>query len=194
MGHGKRINWGIVGTALTALTFALAAANVSLPYDANLAIAIAAGAAILVALGGGRRLIDGASRQFRGVVRRQVEAGKREAILRSCDHVVALLMALLGAPEDFEERRWFDVSRMMRDRDLLARYRKTVRAPCRDALAAMTPTLTPPARVSAVAAEPQNVRDLHSLLVWFVTARDRLRSAPEEGIELLPNDSSRSPI
>jgi hypothetical protein len=192
VGRGSRSDWGIVGAALTVLTCALVAAKVTLPYGANVAIAVGAGVAILVGLGWWQRLLAGAGTQVRRVVRRQLEAAKREAILRSCERVVALLVALVGAPEEFEERRRFDVSRLVRERHILARYRKTVRALCLDTLAALPPALTPPTRLEAIAAEPKSVRELQSLLAWFVATADRLRSPPDGPTELSPADRSGS--
>ncbi len=174
------------------LTCALVAAKITLPYGANVAIAVAAGVAILVGLGWWQRLLAGAGTQVRRAVRRQLEADKREAILRSCERVVALLVALAGAPEEFEERRRFDISRYMRERDILARYRTAVRGLCLDTLAVLPLALIPPTRLKAIAEEPKSVRELQSLLAWFVATADRLRSPPDGLTELPLADRSES--
>jgi hypothetical protein len=193
MRPGGRFHWSAAGLWVAVIFYAATEAQLHLPKWGLVVLAGVATVGLIAATGWWRRLLDGAGTRVRRVVQRQFEVGRREATLRSCEQIISSLTTLLDRPEDFERRRWFDLSRMTRERDVLARYRKTVRPPCLDTLSILPPALTPPARVSAIAAEPRSIRDLHSLLVWFVTAADRLRAETGGAIELPPADPSRSP-
>jgi hypothetical protein len=79
-------------------------------------------------------------------------------------------MKLLPTADEFQEHRWFDISRRLQDRRILARYSEAVRPSCLHVLAEITAVLPVPDAIFKIAAEPQSVRDLYALLIWLATA------------------------
>ncbi len=175
-GRRRAFDWSAGGLWVAVLIYVATQEQLDLPTWGLVALAALATTGLVLASRRRRRPIECAIKRIRRALQAQARELSIETAIRSCEDAATALMALLPAPDVSTGHRWFDLPRMLEDRQTLSRYRETTRQLCVDAVASSQALIPVSASIAGLAEQPRNVRDLYSLLLWLTTAPDQLRA------------------